>query len=81
MEGVLVLVEEVVVALVAVALVPVLADLLLEVSYQHQSAQQMELLTASGDLAQPSAYAVHHCSHLPQLMVRYEVVDDLHAQL
>ena len=58
MEGVLVLVEEVVVALVAVALVPVLADLLLEVSYQHQSAQQMELLTASGDLAQPSAYAV-----------------------
>ena len=72
----LVLVEEVV-----VALVPAFADLLLEVSSQHQSAQQMELPTVSGDLAQPLAYVVHHCSHLPQLMVGYEVVDDLHAQL
>ena len=67
MEGVLVLVEEVVVALVALAVVAVLAGLLLEVGSQNQSAQHAELPTAHGDVGQPSVYAVHHCSHLPQL--------------
>ena len=78
MEGVLV--EEEVV-LVALAVVAVLAGLLLEVGFQNQSAQQAELPTAHCEVAQPSVYAVHHCSHLPQLMDGYEVVDDLHVQL
>ena len=74
------LVEEVVV-LVALAVVAVLAGLLLEVGSQNQSPQQAELPTAHCEVAQPSVYAVHHCSHLPQLIVGYKVVDDLYAQL
>ena len=73
-----VLVEEEVV-LVALAVVAVLAGLLLEVGFQNPSAQQAELPTAHCEVAQPSVYAVHHCSHLPQLMDGYEVVDDLHV--
>ncbi|KAL5497279.1 hypothetical protein EMCRGX_G013730 [Ephydatia muelleri] len=75
-----VLVEEEVV-LVALAVVAVLVGLLLEVGFQNPSAQQAELPTAHCEVAQSSVYAVHHCSHLPQLMVGYEVVDDLHEQL
>ena len=67
--------------LVALAVVAVLAGLLLEVGFQNRSAQQAELPTAHCEVAQPSVYAVHHFSHLPQLMVGYEVVDDLHVQL
>ena len=48
---------------------------------QNQRAQHAELPTAHGDVAQPSECAVHHCSHLPQLMVGYEVVGNLHVQL
>ena len=73
MEGVLVEEEVVLVALAV--------HLLLEVGSHNQSAQQAELPTAHCEVAQPSVYAVHHCSHLPQLMVGYEVVDDLHEQL
>ena len=37
--------------------------LLLEVGFQNPSAQQAELPTAHCEVAQPSVYAVHHCSH------------------
>ena len=53
----------------ALAVMVVLAGLLLEVGFQNPSAQQAELPTAHCEVAQPSVYAVHHCSHLPQLMV------------
>lgn len=43
--------------------------------------QHVELPTVNGDMAQPSICVVHHCSLLPQLMVVYEVVDNLRLTL